>query len=100
MAKALKPVVFKGTSLDDLREFPEDARREAGHQLNIVQHGLEPEDYKPMPEIGPGTLEIRVKDKSGIYRVFYVAKFANAVYVLHCFKKTTQQTSQRDIEIG
>jgi phage-related protein len=100
VTKALKQIVFKGTSLDDLREFPEDARREAGHQLNTIQHGLNPDDYDPMPEIGQGAVEIRVKDRNGIYRVFYVAKFSNAIYVLHAFKKTTQQTSKRDIEIG
>jgi phage-related protein len=65
----VKPLKFKGSSLQDLREFPETARREAGYQLDRVQHGLDPEDFKPMPDVGSGVTEIRIKDESGIYRV-------------------------------
>ena len=66
-----------------------DARREAGYQLDRVQNGLEPEDFKPMSDIGSGVQEIRIKDEAGIFRVLYVAKFEDAVYVLHCFQKKT-----------
>lgn len=66
----------------------------------MVQQGLAPSDYKPMPRVGAGVHEIRVSDRDSIARVFYVAKFAEAVYVLHCFEKKSQQTDKRDIEIG
>jgi phage-related protein len=97
---AVKELKFKGTSLNDLREFPEEARREAGYQLDRVQNGLEPEDFKPMPDVGSGVQEIRIKDEAGIFRVLYVAKFEDAVYVLHCFQKKTQRTAKSDLELA
>jgi phage-related protein len=75
--------------LDDLRAFPLTARREAGHQLEQEQNGREPDDWKPMNTVGPGAKEIRIRDEAGAFRVLYVAKFADAVYVLHCFQKKT-----------
>ncbi len=95
-----KPVEFVGSALDDLRAFPQDSRREAGHQIDRVQNGLEPDDWKPMPTVGQGVQEIRIRDASGAFRVFYVAKFAAAVYVLHCFQKKTQKTSKADLELA
>ncbi|SCC92128.1 conserved hypothetical protein [Thiomonas sp. X19] len=72
----LKPAEFRGSALDDLRAFPQDARREAGHQINRVQNGLEPDDWKPMTNVDPGVQEIRIRDASGACRVFCVAKSA------------------------
>ena len=74
--------------------------RDAGYQLDRVQHGLPPDDAKPMPTIGAGAMELRIWDESGTFRVVYVAKLADAVYVLHCFQKKTQQTAKRDIELA
>lgn len=95
-----KAIEFRGSSLDDLRAFPCLARREAGHQLDQVQHGLEPDDWKPMPTIGAGVREIRIRDVAGAFRVVYVAKFADAVYVLHCFQKKTPKTSKLDVDLA
>jgi phage-related protein len=95
-----KPVEFRGSSLDDLRAFPMSARREAGHQLDQVQQGHEPDDWKPMPRIGSGVQEIRIRDAAGALRVIYVARFADAVYVLHCFKKKTQKTSKTELDLA
>jgi phage-related protein len=95
-----KPIEFLGRSLDELRAFPLSARREAGHQLDQVQQGLEPDDWKPMNTIGPGVREIRIRDENGAFRVIYVAKFAEAVYVLHCFQKKTQKTARPDLELA
>jgi phage-related protein len=95
-----KPVVFCGTSLGDLRAFPEGARRMAGFQLDRVQHGGDPDDWKPMSSIGSGVREIRVRHADGRFRVIYVAKFADAIYVLHCFQKKTQRTRNEDIELA
>lgn len=95
-----KPVEFRGSSLDDLRAFPLTARREAGHQLDQVQNGLEPDDWKPMNTVGQGVKEIRIRDTRGAFRVVYVAKFADAVYVLHCFQKKTEQTSKTDVDVA
>ena len=95
-----KPIHWLGASFEDLLVFPETARREAGYQLHRVQHGLEPEDWKPFAELGAGVKEIRISVAQGIYRVMYVASFADAVYVLHAFQKKTQKTPKRDIEIA
>jgi phage-related protein len=89
-----------GSSLTDLQAFPAEARRAAGFNLDFVQRGLEPEDWKPMKTVGPGVNEIRVRDADGAYRVIYLAARPEAVYVLHCFQKKTQRTSQRDIEMA
>ena len=96
----VKPIEFLGDSLRSLREFPDDAKRDAGYQLDRVQHGLQPDDFKPMPTIGKGVEEIRVRDDSGAYRVIYTARLADAVYLLHAFQKKTQATSKRDIELA
>ncbi len=95
-----KSIEFRGTALNDLRGFPQSAMREAGYQLDRVQHGLSPDDAKAMPSIGTGVVELRIWDEAGTFRVVYVAKLADAVYVLHCFQKKTQQTAKRDIELA
>jgi phage-related protein len=94
-----KPLVWVGATLDRLRGLPAVARREAGYQLYRVQSGLAPGDWKPMRSVGPGVIEIRIH-AGGEYRVFYVARFAEAVYVLHAFEKRTRQTRQADIELS
>jgi predicted XRE-type DNA-binding protein/putative component of toxin-antitoxin plasmid stabilization module len=78
----MKPVRFLGDSLKCLRDFPEDARQDAGYQIDKVQRGQQPDDFKPMPSIGKGVEEIRVRDDSGIFRVIYTARLAEAVFVL------------------
>lgn len=89
-----------GDSLKRLREFPDDVRQDAGYQLDKVQRGEQPDDFKPMPTIGKGVEEIRVWDDSGIYRVIYTARLADAVYVLHAFQKKTPSTAKTDIELA
>ena len=96
----MKPVEFLGGSLDDLRTFPVSVRRELGYQLDRLQHGLDPEDWKPMTGLGAGVREIRVRDQSGAWRAIYIAKLAEAVYVLHCFQKKTQKTLKSDIDLA
>ena len=95
-----KPVEFRGSSLDDLRAFPLAARREAGHQLDQVQNGQDPDDWKPMNPVGQGVREVRIRDASGAFRIMYIAKFASAVYVLHCFQKKTEKTSKADLDLA
>jgi phage-related protein len=97
---ASKPATFLGSSLDDLRDFPRSARREAGFQLDKVQNGEDPDDWKPMAGIGSGTCEIRIRDEVGAFRVMYVAKFAESIYVLHVFQKKTQKTAQKDLDLA
>lgn len=96
----MKLLQFLGDSLKCLREFPEDARHDAGYQLDKVQRGEQPNDYKPMPSIGTGVEELRVWDDSGTYRVIYMARLAEAVFVLHAFQKKTQATAKRDLELA
>jgi phage-related protein len=94
----MKPVHFVGSSRDDLRELPESAKETAGHQLFKVQQGKEPDDWKPMSTVGAGVQEIRVWDEGGTYRILYVAKFEEAVYVLHVFEKRSERTAKGDIQ--
>ena len=96
----MKPLSFLGSSLDDLRAFPETARREAGYQLDRVQRGLNPEDWKPMPSVGSGVREVRIREQSGAFRVIYIATRPEAVYVLHAFQKKTQATAKRDLDLA
>lgn len=96
----MKLIAFCGSALDDLRTFPQTAMREVGYQLDRVQHGLSPDDTKPMRSIGPGVSELRIWDEAGTFRVVYIAKLADTVYVLHCFQKKTQQTAKRDIDLA
>jgi len=93
----MKDIEFIGHSLEEIQDFPLTARREAGYQLDRVQRGHDPKDWKPMSSIGQGVREIRIKDE-GQFRVIYVAKFKEAVFVLHAFQKKSQKTSPQDIE--
>jgi len=85
--------------LNDLRTFPEDARRRVGYQLRRVQRGLPPDDWRPMPSVGPGVAEIRIHT-NGEHRVFYLARFDEAIHVLHAFEKRTRRTRELDLELG
>ena len=96
----MKPVHFVGSSRGDLRELPESARETVGHQLFKVQQGKEADDWKPMPTVGTGVQEIRLRDENGAYRVLYVAKFEEAVYVLHVFEKRSQKTARGDLQLA
>jgi len=94
-----KPLLWLGSSRSDLKTFPPDARRDAGFQLRRVQQGLEPNDWKPMPTVGPGVQEIRIY--TGLeHRVFYVAEFAEGVYALHAFEKRTRKSPKRELELA
>lgn len=95
-----KEIHWVGSSYNDLLALPEEARRNAGFQLGKVQAGLEPDDWKPFEEIGPGTREIRIREVEGAFRVLYVARFEESVYVLHCFRKASQTTSSHDKRIA
>jgi phage-related protein len=95
----MKLLKFVGSSLDDLRDFPAEARRQAGFELYAIQRGDEPSDWKPMREVGPGVREIRIRVLEE-WRVLYVTRFADAIYVLHAFQKKTQKTSRQDIELA
>lgn len=96
----MRPVRFLGDSLRCLRDFPDDARHDAGYQLDQVQRGFQPDDFKPMPGVGKGVEEIRISESSGAYRVIYLARRAEAVYVLHAFQKKSQATPKKDAEIA
>ena len=94
-----KPLAWLGSALDDLKAFPDDARQRAGFQLYRLQQGLEPTDWKPMPSVGAGVREIRIQTGRA-FRILYVAKFAEAVYVLHAFEKKSQKTAARDLALA
>jgi phage-related protein len=94
-----KALAWLGSSRSDIRAFPRDARRLAGVQLRRLEQGLEPFDWKPMPAVGPGVRELRIHTALE-HRVLYIAKFAEAVYVLHAFEKRSRKTSKRDVDLA
>jgi phage-related protein len=95
-----KPLQFMGTSHNELKAFPNEARREAGFNLDFVQRGFGPENWRSMKTVGAGVSEIRIREASGASRVIYLASRPEAIYVLHCFQKKTERTSQRDIDLA
>jgi phage-related protein len=95
----MKPLVWLGDSLARVREFPAEARREAGYQLERVQDDRQATDWRPMSSVGSGANEIRLR-VGGAFRVIYVAKFAEAVYVLHAFQKKSRKTPRLVIELA
>jgi len=96
----LKPISFLGNALSSIRDFPEEAKREVGYQLDRVQRGYDPDSWKPMKTIGAGVREIRVRDKSGAFRVIYVVQHGKQVFVLHAFQKKTEKTTKQDLELA
>ena len=96
----MKPIIFLGDSLARLRDFPEQARSQAGYQLREVQKGLDPGNWKPMKTVGPGVQEICIREAAGAFRIIYLASVGDRVVVLHAFQKKTQQTPQRDIDLA
>ena len=94
-----RPLIWLGNSREAIRGFPDGARLSAGFQLWRVQRGLEPNDWKPMPSVGLGVQEIRIRTE-GEHRVLYVAKFAEAVYVLHAFEKRTRRTPTEALDLA
>lgn len=97
---SIKQVEFRGSSLDDLKAFPKPALQEMGHQIFLVQSGEQPTHAKPMGTIGRGVSEIIVTDDGNAYRTIYVARFADVVFVLHCFQKKTAKTAALDLAIA
>ena len=97
---AMKDTVFLGTSLDDLRAFPKSVQRKVGYQIYRVEAGLNPDDWKPMPSIGAGVREIRIRDEGNAYRSIYITSIDQTVYVLHVFQKKTQRTAKKDIALA
>jgi len=96
----MKRAIFMGDTLERIRKFPQKAQSEAGYEIYRVQVGLEPKDWKPLKTVGPGVREIRIRDDNGAFRVIYVANFADTVYVLHAFKKKTQATAKRELDLA
>ncbi len=94
-----KPIVWLGTSLEDLRSFPRDGRERAGRALRLVQEGGHPPDWKPFPSIGVGVNEVRVRTGRE-FRIFYVYNLPRAVYVLHAFEKKSRQTLKADVQLA
>ena len=93
-------LAWLGDSQDVLRRFPKDVRKDLGYALRQVQLGQMPSDSKPMKTVGPGVYELRDQDERAWYRVFYLKKIADIVYVLHCFEKRTAQTEKKDIDLA
>jgi len=96
----MKSLLWMGSSKRDLLIFPWGARRDAGYQLEKVQRGEEPSDWKSMSTVGAGVREIRVREESGAFRVIYMASRPEGIYVLHCFQKKSEATGQQDIELA
>lgn len=96
----MRPVTFLGDSLKAVRSFPDAARQDAGFQLDLLQRGQQPEDFKPLTTVGAGVEELRVWCEHGTFRVVYMARLPEAVYVLHAFQKKTQTTPKAAIDLA
>jgi phage-related protein len=96
----MKAIEFWGDSLDVVRGFPESVRSTVGYQLDRLQRGMQPDDFRPMKTIGPGVEELRVRVEGNAYRVIYIARMADAVHVLHAFQKKSQKTSRADLDVA
>jgi len=96
----LKTVAWVSTARRDLKSLPTTVVNEIGHQLFRVQCGLEPPDWKPLPIVGPGAREIRVRQKAGTFRVIYASHLPGKIHVLHCFQKKTRKTAASDIGLA
>jgi len=94
-----KPVIWLDDSRKRMRAFPATARQRAGFELWEVQQGNEPSDWKPMASVGPGVREIRIHS-DGEFRVLYVARFEEAIYVLHAFEKKSRRTPKADVDLA
>ncbi len=94
-----QPLLWVGSSLEDLKAFPADARRIAGYQLFRLQEKMQPADWKPMPSVGTGVEELRIHTKLE-HRVIYVARFSEGVYVLHAFEKRGAKTAAKDVQLA
>ena len=100
MGAKKKSAIFVGSTQKDLRAMPAEVRQEMGKAITRLEFGGDVADARIMRNVGPGTYEIRVRNRDGIYRAFYVARFTEAIYVLHAFQKKTEKTAPADIERG
>ena len=93
----MKSIHWLESSLEDIKKFSESVRAELGFDLYLLQQGDKPRDAKFLKTVG--AWEIRVKDSSGAYRVAYVLMSKETITVVHCFKKKTQRTSKKDLDL-
>lgn len=96
---SMSTLYWCGSSLDDIRSFPKPAKISLGRELDRLERGSMPSDFKPLKNLGKGitgVYEIRTREDGDIFRVAYVAKFGNDVVVLHCWQKKSEQTADSD----
>ena len=96
----MKRILFLADTLDEIRSFPLNVRKDIGTELRRVQRGLEPMDWKPMKTVGAGVREIRVREETGAFRVIYVLSKGDAIYVLNAFQKKTQKTPKHEMVLA
>jgi len=88
--KVPKPVVWVGSSKDDISALPGPVKASLGHRLRQVQDGETPLDMKPLAQFGTGVFELRESFDKNAYRLVYVVNLERAVYVLHAFMKKSK----------
>lgn len=94
-------LAWAGSSLKDLKEFPEKVIQQFGYSLFLLQKGLLPErSYRPMTSIDTGVYELREQDARSWYRVIYYTRIKGHIVVLHCFQKQSAKTPQADIDLA
>ncbi len=92
MTTTPKAIWWEGNSKAELLGFPDAAKQNAGYQLHRLQHGEQPQDWKPLNSLGKGisgVYEVRIWEDDATFRIAYVTKFSEVVTVLHCWQKTT-----------
>ena len=94
-------ISWEGDSLEQLKSWPKDIREDFGNALGEMQDGRKPLlDTRSMASISPGVFALKDSDAAFWYRVIYLTKTRNVIYVLHCFKKKTGKTEQKDLKVA
>jgi len=93
-------VAWEGDSLNVLRSFPRSVREDLGNDLRRLQDGEKPINSRPMKSIGKRVYELKQQDGRGWYRLIYLSKVGDTIYILHCFRKQSRKTSQKDLSVA
>lgn len=93
-------VVWEGDSLDVVREFPRDIREDLGLDIRRMQQGERPLSFRPMKSIAPGVFELKQMDENGWYRLIYLSRVGDRIFMLHAFQKKSAKTSKNDLKVA
>ncbi len=91
-------IAWEGDSKEVLSGFPKGVKQNLGFNLRLLQQGSEPIGYRPLQSIGRGVFELRDEDDRSWYRVVYLSRINDVIYILHCFEKKSRAMPKRDAD--